>query len=344
MTASIAATVSASLDGRSHRRYRGNTPVRSLPVSTLYFNRAMSRPQWLTFGGFAVLAVVVVWQFKRINDMQETNVALRDQISEAASRLEAGRPPGERLVISTAASDARPETAGPGPGETAKSGREARFRQMREMDRKQHQDAKILALTTKLNLTAEQQVVIRAALEKSSIQRDALRDAGESRRRAGIRDTEEKRREDMMHFGAIDVALEETIAASLSAEQLAAYSEYQTEQKLATIENRANQQLGDLLTRFSLSEDQKDAAFQFFAKQEEESGFEPARIAALGGDFMLLFEQRQKDKLEALKQILTPEQYALYSAQEEQRSATFRNMVPGGQPGGAVPPPPPRSP
>ncbi len=299
----------------------------------------MTRTHWLTFGGIAVLAVIVVWQFRRISAMQEANTALHDQISEAIGRLEANRPLGEKGAGSQASPGTSIATADPKSDDPAKAEREAKFRKMRELDRQQRHDAKILALTTKLNLTTEQQAVIRAALEKGSTDRDALRDAGEGRRRAGSRDTEEKRRAEMAKFAAIDAAQEETIAASLSAEQLAAYTEYQTEQKLTTIENRANQQLGDLLTRFSLSEDQKDAAFQFFAKQEEEHGFEPARIAALGGDFMLLFEQRQKDKLEALKQILTPEQYALYSTQEEQRSATFRNMVPGGQP-----PPPPRDP
>lgn len=301
----------------------------------------MTRTQWLTFGGIAVLAVTVLWQFKRLSDMQQANSALRDQVSEAAGRLEAGRTPGERNAGAPTPPGGSPERTGSRPDDPAKSEREAKFRKMRELDRQQRHDAKILALTTKLNLTTEQQAVIRAALGKGSAERDALRDAGESRRRTGTRDTEEKRREDMAKFAAIDAAQEAAIAGSLSAEQLASYSEYQTEQKLTTIENRANQQLGDLLSRFSLSEDQKDAAFQFFAKQEEESGFEPARIAALGGDFMQLFEQRQKDKLEALKQILTPEQYALYSTQEEQRSATFRNMVPGGQPGGTEPPPPP---
>jgi hypothetical protein len=71
---------------------------------------------------------------------------------------------------------------------------------MREMDRKQRQDAKLLALTTKLNLTTEQQAAIRAALEKGSADRDALREAGEVRRRSGTRDTEEVRREDRTKY------------------------------------------------------------------------------------------------------------------------------------------------
>ena len=38
----------------------------------------------------------------------------------------------------------------------------------------------------------------------------------------------------------------------------------------------------------------------------------------------------QKEQLEALKQILTPAQFELYSAQQAQRSAIFGDMTPGG--------------
>ena len=53
----------------------------------------------------------------------------------------------------------------------------------------------------------------------------------------------------------------------------------------------------------------------------------------MGGDFMSLFDQRQKNELAALKQILTPEKYELYRAWQEQKGTTFRNMVPGAPPG-----------
>lgn len=292
---------------------------------------AKVRNHTLLWGGFLALGAVVVWQGFRLGQVQKINSALSQQIREISPAQTVSAPVGETIPPSGESPRPGPPGGEAPPGKHG-GAREAKFRKMRELDRKQRQDAKILDLTTKLHLSPEQQDAIRAALEKGSAGRDALRDAGEQRRRSGQQDSEATRREDAEAFAAIDAAQEQAIAASLSAEQVLAYTEYQTEQKRTTIENRANQQLGDLLTRFSLTEDQKDAVFQFFARQEEENGFEPSRIAAWGGDFMALFEQRQKDKLAALKQILTPEQYSLYQSQEEQRSATFRNLIPGGPP------------
>lgn len=296
----------------------------------------MTRSQILTLTGFALLGALVVWQFRRLSEMERAAAALQARAVETAVPPEKSGP-GEWPDRNRPGKNGGPRGDQSGPEGTHKprdEAREVRFREMREMDRKQRQDAKILALTTKLNLTPDQQATIRAALEKGSQERDALREAGFARRQEGTRETEEARRAEMAKLAAVDAAQEQAITAGLSAEQLAAYSGYQTEQKQNTIENRANQQLGDLLTRFSLTEDQKDAAFQFFAKQEEEYGFEPDRVAAMGGDFMSLFEQRQKNALEALKQILTPEQYELYRAQQEQRSTTFRNLIPGAPPPG----------
>ncbi len=293
----------------------------------------MTKSQVLTLAGFALLGGIVVWQSLRIGEIQDTNTALArskpSTLQAVSPRPDGnGENPGPKPPP-----DGRGEPPGGNPQGSGRGNREAHFRKMREMDRKQRQDSRMLALTTKLNLTPEQQTAIRAALEKSSTEKDTLREAGETRRRSGTKDTEEVRRADMAKFAELDTLQEKTIAATLSAEQLAAYTEYQAEQKRTTVENKANQQLGDLLTRFSLTEDQKDAAFQVFAKQEEENSLEPSRVAAMGGDFVKLFEERQKAQLDSLKQILTPDQYELYKTQQEQRSATFRNMIPGEPPG-----------
>ena len=267
-----------------------------------------------------------------ISELKEANVVLHHQVKEAPVRAMGA-------VVSSGGMNAKPagdketpvrENAGVADQTPEQAARSAQFRKMRMMDRAQRQDAKILALTTKLNLTPEQQAAVRAALEKGSADRDAIRDAGDERRRAGTADTEEKRRADRATVAAIETTQEQSIVAGMSADQLAAYSEYQTEQKQATVESRANQQLGDLANKFSLTEEQKEAAFQYFAGQEEENGFNPARTAAAGGDSRTIFEQRQKEQLEALKQILTPEQFELYSAQQAQRSAMFGEMTPGG--------------
>lgn len=292
----------------------------------------MSKFHSLTLGGVLLLGALASWQFMEISELKRANIALSQQLPETSSTtVAAGASSGG---VQPATEGEREKTAAENPVALAQTpeqaARAAQFRKMRMMDRTQRHDAKILALTTKLNLTSEQQAAVRAALEKGSAERDAIRDAADERRRAGKVDTEEKRQADRVTVAAIETTQEEKITAGMSADQLAAYSAYQTEQKQATVESRANQQLGDLANKFSLTEEQKEAAFQFFAGQEEQNGFDPARLAAGGGDIRTLFEQRQKEQLEALKQILTPAQFELYSAQQAQRSAIFGDMTPGG--------------
>jgi len=188
-------------------------------------------------------------------------------------------------------------------------------------------------LKTKLNLIPEQETAIRAAMAQASATRDALREAGDARRRSGAPEDEKARQKDMAAFADTEADQETVIAAALSEEQAAACTEYKAEQKATQVESRASQQLNDLQNKLSLTNGQKDAAFQFYAQQEPTS-FDPAAIISQGGDVQKAFEERQKTTLEGMQNILTPEQYELYSKQEAERSALFRNSGgPGGPPG-----------
>lgn len=299
----------------------------------------MSKSHYVTVGALVVLGGIAVWQFMEISALKEANASLMQQAKAGPSLAKSPVLSGPEKMGKAGAAGTpggtegaeNPEAAARTAEETARA---AQFRKMRQMDRVQRQDAKILALTTKLNLTPEQAAAVRAALEKGSAERDAIRDAGDERRRAGTPDSDEKRRADMATFAAIETAQEANITAGMSADQLAAYSEYKTEQKQSTVESQANRQLGDLSNKFSLTEEQKEAAFQYYAAQEQDNGFDPARLAAEGADMRTVFEQRQKQQLEAMKQILTPEQFELFNTQEEQRSTMFREMTPGGPVGG----------
>ena len=286
----------------------------------------------LTLGAVVLLGGLALWQFLEISELKKSNAALSQQVQTApvttmtSAAFPAAKNAGPVLDKEMTATES-PSAAAQTPEQAARS---AQFKKMRVMDRTQRHDAKILALTTKLNLTPEQQTAVRSALEKGSAERDAIRDAADGRRRAGKVDTEEQRQGNVAEVARIEANQEETIVAGMSGDQLAAYSAYQTEQKQATVESRANQQLGDLTNKFSLTEEQKEAAFQFFAGQEEEQGSDPALITAAGAAARTVFEQRLQTQLEGMKQILTPEQFELYSAQQAQRSAMFGDMTPGG--------------
>ena len=325
-------------------------PWMSLGFPAVLPFEAMTKSHYILLAALAGVSGLAAWQAMQLSELRDTNQALTTQAktlislapSAAAvvpgSRNQKAKPEGE--FASKADALPAPETSA---AEAERIARDARFKEMRSLERTQRIDAKILALKTKLNLTPEQEADIRAAMEKGSADREALREAMDTRRRAGgaTADTDKVRQEEMAKFAAAEAAQETAITAAMSEDQLAAYDAYKAEQKQTQVESRANQQLNDLQNKLSLTTEQKDAAFQFYAQQEQ-TGFDPGQIAAQGGDVQKAFEERQKTTLEGMQAILTPEQYELYSKQEEERSALFRSGGGfggfGGPPRGGPPP------
>ena len=294
---------------------------------------AITKSHYILIAAPAGFSGLAAWQALQLSELRETNQALTAQaktfISLAPSATAA--VPGSRNKKVKPDADFASRTETPpaektSAAEAERAARDARFKEMRSLERTQRIDAKILALKSKLNLTPEQEVAIRAVMEKGSSDREALREAMDARRRAGraTEDTDTTRQEAMAKFAAAEAAQETAITAAMSEDQLAAYDAYKAEQKQTQVESRANQQLNDLQNKLSLTAEQKDAAFQFYAQQEQ-TGFRPGQIAAQGGDVQKAFEERQKTMLEGMQAILTPEQYELYSKQEEELSALFRN-------------------
>lgn len=298
----------------------------------------MSKTHILTLTALIAMTCVAASQWLRNHSLSETNTALQKQISVLSAAPLPTPAPGEERRRSGNPPDAAPAASAPAPvaangnpSDPGRAEREARFREMRTMERTQRIDARLLALRTKLNLTPDQETTLRAAMEKGSADREALRQSMWNRPPAENPEAEERRRrEDGEKFAASDAAQEEAVTTAMSPEQLTAYGEYRTEQRQQEVETRANQQLGDLQGRLSLTEEQKESAFQYFAQQAQ--SFDPREVMAQGGDMRAAFEAQQKAQLEAMSRILTAEQYGLYSKQEEQRAAMWRNAAP--PPGG----------
>lgn len=284
----------------------------------------MKKPTLILSGLCLALAAFSAWQWQQLNALREENAGLSGKVKKAAVTARATGPlsrPAEgtrRPEIAGADTAAKAAAAMPGRPEPTAEER-ARFQKMRDVRRAQRIESRLLALGTALNLTPNQKAAVQAALEKGSSERDALREAGFS---SGKPPSPEQ-------FAASEKAQEDAILATLTSDQLGAYSEYKDAEKQTRAETRASQQLNELQSSLSLTAAQKDAAYQLFADQ----AIAPAATSA---DPAKAWEEQRAATLAAMSEILSPEQYELYQKQEAERVKLFGNRGPGG-PGGPPP-------
>ena len=296
----------------------------------------MSKTQTVTAGVAVLFIGLSAWQWMELKALREENGALNTAVkkfSVTPLRMAAPEAPAGRGGPGGGEGGRRPRGGG-GEGAEARADRtggqgpspeqRARFQEMRATQRLQRIDARILALKTKMNLTPEQETVIREAMAKSGAERDALREAAFTSGNAP----------DPALFAANEAAQEAAIQAAFTPEQQESYAAYKEEEAQNRIETAATRQLTDLQSTLMLSEEQKDLAFQAFAKLAQE----PREAPGADADPVKAREARQAALLSEMESILTPEQYTLYQKQEEQR-AQFRG--PGGPGGGGPPPGPP---
>lgn len=139
-----------------------------------------------------------------------------------------------------------------------------------------------------------------------------------------------------MMKGGNDKELDAQVVALLTPEQQQAYAAFQAEQKANKVEIKANKELARLQNSMSLSPEQKDKAFGVFsqlATAEIENPVSPfATIAMMDPGNRMKgqpgFEQiqaeadrykaAQQNRLAAMKEVLSPEQYQIYETQAQQ--------------------------
>lgn len=181
-----------------------------------------------------------------------------------------------------------------------------------------HLDAKLANLKTRLKLTDSQIGELNAAIQREV-------------------DTSAKTSFDGQPVitnavGSTGPGFEETLKKTLTPEQQQEYKSYQAEEKSNQIEMVANAELMQLQMAVSLSEEQKDKAFQAFS-QEAQRMTDPRSYQAGGTmDPSALIDQQMQHKKEALRGILTPEQFSIYekqlAAQQEMAKKILQNFKP----------------
>ena len=141
-----------------------------------------------------------------------------------------------------------------------------------------------------------------------------------------------------MMKGGNDKELDAMVVAQLTPEQQQAYAVFQAEQKANKVEIKANKELARLQNSMSLSPEQKDKAFNVFselASAELENPVSPfASLAMMNGAPSMKdqpgfeqikaeadrFKASQQNRLAAMKEVLSPEQFQIYETQAQQGS------------------------
>jgi hypothetical protein len=158
-------------------------------------------------------------------------------------------------------------------------------------------DERVAVLKTRLNLDDAQTAKVRSLLEDGDEEEDMLSKviAGESSLPPAAGAAAQKRAD-----------LEERISAVLKPEQAAAYGEFRQEQRENRIEVATGREMTRLQQSLTLSPGQKDQVYRalgMIAAGEEERGDTGISIDAD------VLKARRQARLDALKPILTPEQY-----------------------------------
>lgn len=189
-------------------------------------------------------------------------------------------------------------------------------------------ELKLATLTAKLDLTEEQQTALRALLEKRSNQQgDMLSKAISFASKDGGTGSVEIDATDLADLDPTTAQkqYEEDLMALLSDDQKAAYAEYQAERRANQIEVQANRELASLQSRFDLTEDQKNSAFDAFTELAATDVDAQAETGNRFGNFQKQRQQRQ----EAMADVLTPEQMEVYQ-QSPQGGLLYSSGLPDG--------------
>lgn len=239
-------------------------------------------------------------------------------------------------------------------------------------------DEKMAVLRTRLKLTDAQAATIRELLEKNPEGMQSFM----AKAMSGDKTDEKEAMLAMLRPGQKSAELTGKISALLTPEQQQAYTTFRQEQRSNDVEVKANKELARLQSSLTLNPEQKDKAFAALTKLADEEFDNPVSpMAAMLQQQMKMMPdrdpelkqhaeeinaaadftaQRRQARVEAMREVLTPEQLALYQSQQKQGNmaemleGTFDDMPgnmflgapdegdepPSANDAGASPPPP----
>ena len=191
------------------------------------------------------------------------------------------------------------------------------------------------AMTKMMNTVVEQQTEARlsgmkARLNLSPEQEQAIREISARQTKLGTELAQkmlsgELSREELEKLGKEQPNQESQIKAVLTPEQLEEYDDFQKEEQTRMARLAANAELMQLQSQLQLTEEQQDKVFAVLADQALSRYDGTGSNPTTGFGIRSQYEQRA----EALKDVLTPEQFERYQKYQEQQLKLIESFMPG---------------
>jgi hypothetical protein len=175
-------------------------------------------------------------------------------------------------------------------------------------------EGKIYGMKTRLNLTPDQEAAVREILGKEMKRGTELA----QKMFTGEMSMEELQEEAMKDANPVNQR--EQIKALLTADQQEAYDAFEKEEQQRMARLVANSELLQLQGALNLDEAQQDKVYRVLAEQAQ------GQLGGEGGGFD--FGRMSDKKAEALKGVLTPEQFEQYKKFQEQQQKFIESFMP----------------
>lgn len=250
---------------------------------------------------------------ERVTKLEADNLKLAERVqalSKATAAAPAAKPKKSQETVNPFAAMFGGEDGG-----TNEAGKA--MRGVMEAAIKQQMEGKMRQLKAKLNLTPEQEESIRGILEKQF---------GAGRAIAEKMFSGKATEGDIADATQTQGNPEAQIKALLSPEQQAAYDEVQSEELRNNARLMANAELLQMQGALGLNQEQQDSVYKalFKATQEQFSGLTADPTKAMD------FRGNLDRKLNALKGVLTEEQFKSYEEMQRQQLKLIESMLPKG--------------